>query len=67
MDTNVVRVNILPATGEDDEQVEWYFNAVAANGEIVSTSETYTRQADAIRAAEGVFPGITQIVTNSGA
>jgi uncharacterized protein YegP (UPF0339 family) len=30
----------------------WFYTLVAANGETLTSSETYTRKADAIRAAE---------------
>jgi len=64
--TNVKSVEILPTSVEADEQVEWYFNAVAGNGEIVMTSETYTTKHDAKRGAEGVFPEITPTIHDQG-
>lgn len=36
----------------DSDPPQWYFVRVAENGEVVSTSELYTRQEDAERAAE---------------
>ena len=59
--TNVTSIEIKKtAPAELDEQVEWYWVAKAANGEIVATSETYTRLEDASRAARDTFPGIEQ-------
>ena len=68
MDTNVKYVEICQAT-EDDGITEagWFFNAVAGNGEIVTTSEIYTRKEDAERGAEGVFPGIKQVTEDEEA
>lgn len=61
-ESNVKYVEINKAVPKDAEGEDgWYFNAVAANGEIVSTSEVYTTKADAKRGAEGVFPGVEQI------
>lgn len=48
--TNVDHVVIYRDSGE---QFRW--RAVAANGEIVSEGEAHTREADAVRAAHGVF------------
>ena len=39
------------AKSRDDQ---WFYRVVAANGETLSTSETYTRREDAVRAAESV-------------
>lgn len=48
--TNVDHVVVF--CGADD-QYRW--RAVAANGEIVSEGESHTREANAARAARGVF------------
>lgn len=42
-----------------DAQGEYRWTARAGNGEIVADSgEGYTRLGDAVRAAQGVFPGV---------
>lgn len=38
-----------------DAAAEWRWRAVAGNGEIVATSEGYTRHEDAVRAAQASF------------
>jgi hypothetical protein len=42
----------------DTLPVSWYWHAKAGNGEIVAQSEAFTRESDARRAAEAVFPEI---------
>jgi uncharacterized protein YegP (UPF0339 family) len=39
-----------------DEAGEFRWRAKAANGEVVATSESYTRMNDAYRAARDTFP-----------
>jgi uncharacterized protein YegP (UPF0339 family) len=38
---------------------EWYYVIVGANGEDMTTSETFTRKADAKRAAETVADSVS--------
>lgn len=40
----------------EDKAGEWRFRRLAENGEIVLTSEGYTRKADAIEAAQRELP-----------
>lgn len=49
-ETNVKHVELYL---DKDGQHRW--RAVAGNGEIVSEGEAHTREADAARAAQGVF------------
>jgi uncharacterized protein YegP (UPF0339 family) len=41
-----------------DHAGEWRFAAVAANGEVVATSEGYARKIDAEREAGKLYPGV---------
>lgn len=41
-----------------DTQGEYRWHAQAANGEIIAEGESHTRLADAVRAAQAVFPGV---------
>ena len=41
---------------------EWYFHRKAANGEITSSSEGYTRKDDALKAAHENFPDLPIII-----
>lgn len=49
--TNIVYVRVFE--GKDEQ---WYYEAIAANREILMTSEGFTRHADALRAAENSCP-----------
>jgi uncharacterized protein YegP (UPF0339 family) len=53
METNVKHVYVFmsPSNGQ------WYWRARAENGEIVAQGESHPFKSDAVRAAEGVFPG----------
>lgn len=51
-ETNVEHVYVY-----EDDSGQWRWHAKAANNEIVAQGEAFTRKEDAIRAAEGVFPG----------
>jgi uncharacterized protein YegP (UPF0339 family) len=54
--SNVDHVEVF--VGIDDQ---YYWRAKARNGEIVAVSEAHTREEDAARAADGVFPNVTII------
>lgn len=56
MPTNVVKCEI-----RSSEDGQWYFVGVAGNGEIVVTSEMYTKKDDASDAAVAVFPGVARV------
>lgn len=56
-ETNVDVIDIFP-----DDGGGWRWRGKSANGEIVATSESYTRHEDARRAAEATFPGVNNIV-----
>lgn len=49
-DSNVKHVVVY-----EDAAGEWRWHAVAPNGEIVAEGESHSREADAARAAQGVF------------
>jgi uncharacterized protein YegP (UPF0339 family) len=51
--TNVTHLHVYQ--GDDGH---WYWHAQARNGEIVAQGEAHTRQADAVRAAASVLPGV---------
>jgi len=55
METNATSIEIFEGIDE-----QWYWRAVAGNGEIVAQSEAYTRKDDAESAAEDTFPGVEQ-------
>lgn len=46
-----------------DEQ--WYYTPKGANGEVLSTSEGYTRKENAIRAVGDAYPGIDIVIDES--
>lgn len=47
----VVRKGAARRPGREQYQPRWYWTLLAKNGEIVATSELYTRKRDAIRGA----------------
>lgn len=50
----ISNVEVIETFQGDDEQ--WYYHGKAGNGEILFTSEGYTRHEDAVRGAESAFP-----------
>lgn len=55
------RIEIDETEPAEDAEVEFYFRVVGANNETLVVSETFTRRADAARAADrlvGVILGI---------
>lgn len=60
-ETNIDRVEILKA-----KDGQWYFNAIASNGEIIATSEQYTRMSDAKSAAAALHPGVPKVERTKG-
>jgi uncharacterized protein YegP (UPF0339 family) len=52
-DTNVTKIEVY-----QDAALQWRWRALAGNNEIVTEGEAHTTKRDAIRAAEGVFPGV---------
>jgi uncharacterized protein YegP (UPF0339 family) len=53
MSASVRRVEIVENAGG-----EWFFRAVAANGETVAMSEMYTRRESAAGEASKLWPGV---------
>lgn len=51
--SSVANIRVFPG---DDEQ--WYYEPKGGNGEVLSTSEGYTRKDDAVRAATAAYPGV---------
>ena len=49
-----------------DQAGEWRWSGVAGNGEIVAEGESHAREADAARAAQGVFGADVPIVRTQG-
>lgn len=56
-ESNVDHIEVFEG-GADAETAAFFWRAKAANGEIVAQGEGHTRREDAVRAAEGVFPGV---------
>ena len=56
--SNVTRIEIFKAedVGELEPGDQWYYNALASNGEVVVTSEMYVSRSNAERAATETFP-----------
>lgn len=46
---------------QPSEDGQWYYTVVAANGEVLVTSETYTRQADAERGAQALVRAVLAV------
>ena len=59
--SNVTKIKIHKAKdhGELEPGDQWYWSAIAANGEIVATGEMHPTHANATRSAMAVFPHIT--------
>lgn len=57
--SSVDHIKVFPG---DDGQ--WYYEPKGGNNETLSTSEGYTRRADAIRAAQDAYPDVERVIDN---
>jgi Domain of unknown function (DUF1508). len=66
--TNVQKVEVHKAEdhGELEEGDQWYWTGVAANGEVVVTSEMFPTASNATRSALAVFPEATVVMKDEG-
>lgn len=47
-----------------DDNDEWRFRRIAANGEIVASGESYRNQVDAAKTARNIFPAVPVVLVD---
>jgi len=60
METSVKYIRLFK--GEDEQ---FYFTFIGGNGEVLATSEGYTRRSEALETASEILPGVEINMTDS--